>query len=91
MANEVASVTIMNDDLRLLPRALRLSALYRRFVRMGLFWAFAYNALCIPLAAGVLNLFGISVTMNPMYASACMALSSVSVVLNALRLNYVKI
>lgn len=91
VANEVASVTIMNDDLRLLPRALRLSALYRRFVRMGLFWAFAYNALCIPLAAGVLNLFGISVTMNPMYASACMALSSVSVVLNALRLNYVKI
>lgn len=91
VANEVASVTVMNDDLRLLPRALKLSALYRRFVRMGLFWAFAYNALCIPLAAGVLNLFGINVTMNPMYASACMALSSVSVVLNALRLNYVKI
>ena len=90
VAMDVAQVTLMGDDLRALPEAITLS---RRTVRMiweNLFWAFIYNLVCIPLAAGVLRLFGIDFQITPMWASALMAFSSVSVVLNSLRLKFVK-
>lgn len=90
VAMDVAQITLMGDDLRTLPEALQLS---RRTVRMiweNLFWAFIYNIVCIPLAAGVLYLFGIDWQITPSWASALMALSSVSVVLNSLRLKLMK-
>lgn len=90
VAMEVAQITLMGDDLRTLPEALQLS---RRTVRMiweNLFWAFIYNIVCIPLAAGVLYLFGIDWQITPSWASALMAFSSVSVVLNSLRLKLMK-
>lgn len=90
VAMDVAQVTLMGDDLSALPAAVRLS---RRTVRMiweNLFWAFIYNIVCIPLAAGVLYLFGIHFQITPMWASALMAFSSVSVVLNSLRLKFTK-
>ena len=90
VAMDVAQITLMGDDLRTLPEALQLS---RRTVRMiweNLFWAFIYNIVCIPLAAGVLYLFGIDWQITPSWASALMAFSSVSVVLNSLRLKFMK-
>ena len=90
VAMDVAQITLMGDDLRTLPEALQLS---RRTVRMiweNLFWAFIYNIVCIPLAAGVLYLFGIDWQITPSWASALMAFSSVSVVLNSLRLKLIK-
>lgn len=90
VAMDVAQITLMGDDLRTLPEALQLS---RRTVRMiweNLFWAFIYNLVCIPLAAGVLYLFGIDWQITPSWASALMAFSSVSVVLNSLRLKLMK-
>ena len=90
VAMDVAQITLMGDDLRTLPEALQLS---RRTVRMiweNLFWAFIYNIVCIPLAAGVLYLFGIDWQITPSWASAVMAFSSVSVVLNSLRLKLMK-
>lgn len=90
VAMDVAQITLMGDDLRTLPEALQLS---RRTVRMiweNLFWAFIYNIVCIPLAAGVLYLFGIDWQITPSWASALMAFSSVSVVLNSLRLKLMK-
>ena len=90
VAMDVAQITLMGDDLRTLPEALQLS---RRTVRMiweNLFWAFIYNIVCIPLAAGVLYLFGIDWQITPSWASALMAFSSVSVVLNSLRLKWMK-
>lgn len=90
VAMDVAQITLMGDDLRTLPEALQLS---RRTVRMiweNLFWAFIYNIVCIPLAAGVLFLFGIDWQITPSWASALMAFSSVSVVLNSLRLKLMK-
>ena len=90
VAMDVAQITLMGDDLRTLPEALQLS---RRTVRMiweNLFWAFIYNIVCIPLAAGVLYLFGIDRQITPSWASALMAFSSVSVVLNSLRLKLMK-
>lgn len=90
VAMDVAQITLMGDNLRTLPEALQLS---RRTVRMiweNLFWAFIYNIVCIPLAAGVLYLFGIDWQITPSWASALMAFSSVSVVLNSLRLKLMK-
>lgn len=90
VAMDVAQVTMMGDDLRRLPQAIRLSKKTVSMIRQNLFWAFIYNIVCIPLAAGVLRLFGLNFQITPMWASALMAFSSVSVVLNSLRLKYVK-
>ncbi len=90
VAMDVAQVTMMGDDLRRLPQAIHLSKKTVSMIRQNLFWAFIYNIVCIPLAAGVLRLFGLNFQITPMWASALMAFSSVSVVLNSLRLKYVK-
>lgn len=81
-AMQLAQVTLMGDDLRALPLAISLSRHTVRTLRENLFWAFIYNIICIPLAAGVVP----SVQITPMWAAALMAFSSVSVVLNSLRL-----
>lgn len=86
VAMETAQVTLMGEDLYALPRAVRLSRSTVHMIWQNLFWAFVYNLLSIPLAAGVLYLFGIDFQITPMWASALMALSSLSVVLNSLRL-----
>ena len=90
VAMDVAQVTLMGDDLQALPEAVSLSRKTVRMIAENLFWAFIYNLVCIPLAAGLLYAFGISWQITPMAASALMALSSVSVVLNSLRLKWVK-
>lgn len=89
VAMDVAQVTLMTDDLRAIPEAVRLSHKTVHMIWQNLFWAFIYNIVCIPLAAGVLRLFGIDFQITPMWASALMAFSSVSVVLNSLRLKYI--
>ena len=87
IAMDVAMITLINSDLLLLPKAFKLSKMTVRLIRENLFWAFVYNIIGIPVAAGVLfPAFGI--LLNPMFASAAMAFSSVSVVLNSLRLNW---
>ena len=86
VAMDVAQVTLMGDDLRSIPKAIQLSRRTVKMIAQNLFWAFIYNIVCLPLAAGVLYLFGISFQITPMWASALMAFSSVSVVLNSLRL-----
>ena len=90
VAMDVAQVTLMGDDLRALPEAIALSRRTVGMIRQNLFWAFVYNLVCIPLAAGVLYAFGIYWQVTPSLASALMAASSVSVVLNSLRLKYSK-
>ena len=90
VAMDVAQITLMGDDLQTLPDALLLSRRTVRMVWQNLFWAFIYNIVCIPLAAGVLYLFGIDWQITPSWASALMAFSSVSVVLNSLRLRLMK-
>jgi Cu2+-exporting ATPase len=87
VAMEVAQVTLMGTDLRRIPDAIRLSKRTVGMIRQNLFWAFIYNVICIPLAAGLPYLFGAHWQITPMWASALMAFSSVSVVLNSLRLN----
>ena len=90
VAMDVAMVTLMNSDLSLLSKAYRLSRDTVRLIRQNLFWAFIYNLIGIPVAAGVLYpLWG--VTMSPMLAGAAMAFSSVSVVTNSLRLKWKKL
>ena len=86
VAMDVAQVTLMGDDLMAIPEAVTLSHRTVDMIRQNLFWAFIYNIVCIPLAAGALHLFGIDFQITPMWASALMACSSVSVVLNSLRL-----
>ena len=86
VAMDVAQVTLMTDDLRAILEAVTLSHKTVRMIWENLFWAFVYNIVCIPLAAGILHIFGIDFQITPMWASALMALSSVSVVLNSLRL-----
>ena len=89
IAMDVAMVTLITSDLLLLPDAIRLSKQTVRLIYQNLFWAFIYNVIGIPLAAGVL--FPINgLLLNPMLASAAMAFSSVSVVLNSLRLKFMK-
>ncbi|MDD4680320.1 MAG: HAD-IC family P-type ATPase [Clostridia bacterium] len=90
VAMDVAQVTLMGDDLRHIPDAIHLSKKTVKMIWENLFWAFIYNIVCIPLAAGVLYLFGIDFQITPMWASALMAFSSISVVLNSLRLKFVK-
>ncbi len=89
VAMQVAMVTLLQNRLSLLPRAIEWSAKTMRCVRQNLFWAFIYNVIAIPVAAGVLYpLTGF--LLNPMLASAAMAFSSVSVVGNSLRLKFKK-
>ena len=88
VAMDVAQVTLMGDDLRAIPQAVKLSRKTVRMIGENLFWAFIYNIICIPLAAGLLHAFGIDWQITPVLASALMAFSSVSVVLNSLRLRY---
>lgn len=87
VAMDVAQVTLMGDDLRRIADACRLSHNTVAMIRQNLFWAFFYNIICIPLAAGALRLFGVDFQITPMWASALMAMSSVSVVTNSLRLS----
>lgn len=91
VAMDVAQVTLMTDDLRALPFSFTLSKKTTRMIWENLFWAFIYNIICIPLAAGVLYLFydNPPIQLTPMWGSALMAFSSVSVVLNSLRLKLV--
>ncbi|MCD8306417.1 MAG: HAD-IC family P-type ATPase [Prevotella sp.] len=86
VAIDIAQVVIPADDLSAVPAAIALSTSTVRLIWQNLFWAFIYNIVCIPLAAGVLYAFGIAWSIPPMWAAALMALSSVSVVLNSLRL-----
>ena len=92
IARETAHVTLMHSDLRALPEAIRLSRSTMRTIKQNLFWAFFYNVLLIPIAAGVLYPFSFVPMMfrelHPMLAAFAMAFSSVSVVLNSLRLQW---
>ena len=90
VAMDVAQVTLMGDDLSAIPEAVQLSRNTVRMIWENLFWAFIYNIVCIPLAAGLLYAFGIDWQITPSWASALMAFSSVSVVLNSLRLRWMK-
>ncbi len=91
VAIDVAQVTLMGEDLSNLPVAIDLSRSTVSMIWQNLFWAFIYNIVCLPLAAGVMHLFGIDFQITPMWAAALMAMSSLSVVLNSLRLKYKKI
>ncbi len=90
VAIECADIVLIKDDLRDVCKAIRLSKATIRNINQNLFWAFGYNTLGIPVAMGVLHIFG-GPLLNPMIAAAAMSLSSVSVVSNALRLKTVKI
>ena len=85
IAMDVAKMTLITNDLRYVPRALELSRRTVRGIRQNLFWAFIYNVIGIPIAAGVLYPVN-GFLLDPMIAGAAMALSSVSVVTNSLRL-----
>ncbi|MCL2545275.1 MAG: heavy metal translocating P-type ATPase [Clostridia bacterium] len=85
VAMESADIVLMRSDLMDVPAAIRLSKRTVRTIKQNLFWAFGYNVVGIPIAAGVLHLFG-GPLLNPMFAAAAMSLSSVSVLANALRL-----
>lgn len=85
IAVEAGDITLVRDDLNLTASAIRLSSLTMKVIRQNLFWAFFYNSLGIPIAAGVLYPF-FGILLDPMFAAAAMAMSSVSVVGNSLRL-----
>jgi Cu+-exporting ATPase len=87
VAIEAGDVTLIKSDLQLVPSAIRLSLQTMKVIKQNLFWAFFYNSLGIPIAAGVLYPF-FGILLNPVYAAAAMALSSVSVVSNSLRLRW---
>ena len=91
VAIDVAQVTLMGNDLGNLPIAINISRKTVSMIWQNLFWAFIYNIVCLPLAAGVLHIFGINFQITPMWAAALMAFSSLSVVLNSLRLKYKKL
>ena len=86
---ESADIVLMKSDLVDVVTAIQLSKKTIRNIKQNLFWAFAYNTAGIPVAAGLLFLFG-GPKLNPMFAAAAMAFSSVSVLLNALRLKNFK-
>ena len=88
VAMEASDMTLMSDDLKAVPAAIRLSHETMKVIRQNLFWAFIYNIIGIPIAAGVLYPFG-GILLTPEFAAAAMALSSVSVVSNSLRLRRV--
>jgi Cu2+-exporting ATPase len=90
IAMDVAKMTLISSDLSRIPAALKLSRSTVRTIRQNLFWAFIYNLIGIPIAAGLLYPFN-GFLLNPMIAGAAMALSSVSVVTNSLRLKWQKI
>ena len=90
IAIESAHITLLRGDLHGIARARRLSRATMRNIRQNLFFAFGYNALGVPLAAGVLYPF-FGILISPIFAAAAMSLSSVSVISNALRLRSVKI
>jgi Cu+-exporting ATPase len=89
VAMESADIVLMRSDLMDVPTAIKLSRSTIRNIKQNLFWAFAYNTIGIPIAMGVLHIFG-GPLLNPMIAGAAMSLSSVSVVTNALRLKRFK-
>jgi P-type Cu+ transporter len=89
VAMESASIVLMRSDLMDVPTAIKLSKSVIRNIKQNLFWAFGYNVLGIPIAAGVLHIFG-GPLLNPILAAAAMSLSSVSVLTNALRLKNFK-
>lgn len=86
IAMDIAQATLMGTDLRRIPEVINLSRQTVGMIRQNLFWAFIYNIICIPLAAGLPWIFGLHWQITPMWASALMAFSSISVVLNSLRL-----
>jgi Cu+-exporting ATPase len=88
IAIEASDITLIRDDLLLVASAIKLSSLTMRVIKQNLFWAFFYNSVGIPIAAGALYPF-FGILLNPMFAAAAMALSSVSVVSNALRLRQI--
>ena len=90
VAMDVAQVTLISDDMMALPDSVRLSRKTVKMIWENLFWAFIYNLVCIPLAAGVLYLFydNPPIQLTPMWGSALMAFSSLSVVLNSLHLKW---
>jgi len=90
IAIDVAKITLVSSDLMQVPKAIRLSRLTVRTIRQNLFWAFIYNLIGIPIAAGILYPIN-GFLLNPMIAGAAMALSSVSVVSNSLRLKFYKL
>lgn len=90
IAIDVAQVTLMGTDLRRIADAIKLSRQTVRMIHQNLFWAFIYNVVCIPLAAGLPYVFGAHWQITPMWASALMAFSSISVVMNSLRLKFMK-
>ncbi len=86
VAIDVAQITLMGDDLQTIPNAIDISCRTVSMIWQNLFFAFVYNLVCIPLAAGALRLFGTDFQITPMWASALMACSSLSVIANSLRL-----
>ena len=88
VAIESADVVIVNDSLKTVSKAIKISKKTLRNIKQNLFWAFIYNVVCIPIAAGVFSAYDIKLT--PMLGALAMSLSSVFVVLNALRLNLLK-
>ena len=85
VAMEASDITLIKDDLRSVPMGIRLSFLTMKVIKQNLFWAFFYNTIGIPIAAGILYPF-FGILLNPVFAAAAMAMSSVSVVSNSLRL-----
>jgi P-type Cu2+ transporter len=90
IAMDVAKMTIISSDLTKIPQAIKLSKLTVKTIKQNLFWAFFYNIIGIPIAAGVLYPLN-GFLLNPMIAGAAMAFSSVSVVSNSLRLKFSKL
>ena len=91
VAIESADIVLMRSDLMDVPTAFDLSKRTLRNIKQNLFWAFLYNMLGIPIAAGILYALGFNILLNPMIAALAMAFSSVSVVTNALRLRRFKV
>jgi len=87
IAMDAADIGLMREDLMAVPQAIELVKATLRIIRQNLFWAFAYNTLAIPVAAGVLYPLW-EIRLSPVFAAAAMAMSSVTVVTNALRLRY---
>ena len=85
IAMNASMVTIVNSDLNSIPQLIKMSRRTSKVIKENLFWAFIYNILAVPIAAGILYPVN-GFLLNPMIAAACMALSSVCVVTNSLRL-----